>query len=81
MSNDIKLSLIVTPLYHSKELFSNKTIKEFNDFKENELTQADLFNYADFILNDTMFADNEHLNKYGGKVFSEFLNDELKITE
>lgn len=81
MSNDIKLRLIVTPLYHSKELFSNKTIKEFNDFKENELTQADLFNYADFILNDTMFADNEHLNKYGAKVFSEFLNDELKITE
>ncbi|MCB0539524.1 MAG: hypothetical protein KDE33_18560 [Bacteroidetes bacterium] len=70
VENDVKINLIATPIYEWEKQVSENTKNSYYELKNIKFSEAKLFDFTNFILNDTMFADNEHLNKYGATLFT-----------
>lgn len=69
-ANDVKLILISTPIYHTDRFFDTgyfyRTLKE-------KYGEIEFWDYTDFELPDSYFADVHHLNKWGAEQFTRHL--------
>lgn len=74
----VRLILLNTPMHPEFQ----KTLKEdkeyFNKYCEQSRIVDQLWNYSDFTLPDSCYADAEHLNYHGADVFTKMIRDKLK---
>jgi len=75
--NKIRLILIATPIYKNL-LKSSKNMKVlYYEFYEKYLFNNVLLDYSDENMPDSCYADSEHLNRLGSKVFSIIVYNKL----
>ena len=68
--NNIKLNLIATPIFKWEKQVSLEAKNKYYSLSKQNFINARLLDYTDVVMPDTMFADNEHLNKYGAELFT-----------
>lgn len=66
----IEFILINTPKYKNQDFFDNK---KFDSLRKTVIPEIKYFDFSDFPLADSCYADQKHLNYKGAAIFSEYL--------
>ncbi len=75
--HNLKLILLATPIYKNLRISSELMKGYYYQFYNKYLSENILLDFSNENLAESYFADSEHLNSFGAKYFSKFINYKL----
>ncbi|WP_395052116.1 hypothetical protein [Flavobacterium sp.] len=75
----IKIILIATPFNQEVVGVDKPYLNKYITFAKEEIPNATLFNYSNYLMEKKFFADDVHLNHEGAKVFTKMIKNTLKL--